>query len=86
MPLEGQKALFITVLSVAEETLMETLEEVRCKPSVAPLKASWLFVCEGPIAPQKQELPEPLDRLTPFSEELVSKSCQKTSRETADFL
>ena len=35
MPLEGQKTVFITVLSVVEETFMETLEEERLRPSFA---------------------------------------------------
>lgn len=54
LPLEGQKALFITVLSRVEETFMETLEEERLQPSSAQLQtevavcflASW--VCVGP--------------------------------------
>lgn len=38
LPLEGQKAVFIMVLSVVEETFMEALEEERLKPSFAPLR------------------------------------------------
>ena len=37
--LEGQKILFIIDLSVAEETLMETLQEERLQPNLAPLEA-----------------------------------------------
>lgn len=51
--LEGQKILFIIDLSVAEETFMETLQEERFQPNLAPLEAEgqgvfWLLVCAGP--------------------------------------
>lgn len=59
LPLEGQEALFITVLSAAEETLMETLEEDRLKPSVAQLEAEGAgcllsaLVLTGGLQPQR---------------------------------
>lgn len=68
LPLEGQKALFIRVLSVVEETFMETPEVERLKPSSAQRQteaaecAFWLLVSApgltGACSPTGQ-LPEP---------------------------